>query len=267
MAGQSFDTAPPLTLLQRTKDLLITLILWGYFTIGFCLIFAPIYLLAMIFAQDRQRVFQWLNSFFFKSFFTLCRTMIPNHRWHIDPQVRRIRGAIILCNHISYLDSILMVSLYPQHTTIAKARLFNIPLFGRNLDTAGYIPSTGEGRLGQKQQQRLERLPDFLSRGGNLFLFPEGTRSRNGRIGPLQKGGFKIARMCKATIQVVSIRKTQRLFEPGRFLFHTNRDNIIEVKLEATLNPDYDHPDFSIDVLMQQVIDLMAHKPGSLNPP
>lgn len=244
--------------MKRAKDLLITLILWGYFTLGFFIFFAPIHLLAFLFAKERQRAAQKLNSYFFKGFFSLCRLLIPNQRWCIDPAVRRIRNAIILCNHISYLDSILLVSLFPKHTTIAKARLFAIPLLGQNLDMAGYIPSSAAGRHGQKMQRRLDQLPDFLAQGGNLILFPEGTRSRTGKVGPLQKGGFKIARLCRATICVVAIRNTNRLFEPGRFLFHTGLSNTIEVKLTATLTPDYDHPDFSIDSLMDQVRERMS---------
>lgn len=262
MAGQAPDrTSAPLPgngWLARLKDLLITLALWGYFTLGFCLFFAPVYLLAIIFAKQRQRAIQRLNSYFLKGFFGLCRLLVPKQHWHIDPEVRHIRGAIVLANHISYLDSILMVSLFTRHTTIAKARLFDIPFLGLNLNLAGYIPSDATRRHGLKLQQRIERLPDYLAQGGNLILFPEGTRSRTGQVGPFQKGGFKLARMCQAPIKVVTIHNTNGLFEPGRFLFHTEGRNAIEVKLAATLTPDYHQPDFSLETLMEQVHQLMA---------
>lgn len=262
MAGQAPDsTSAPLpgnSWMSRAKAVLITLTLWAYFLLGFCLYFAPFFLLAAIFTPARQQAAQKLNSRYFKGFFWLCRLLIPKHRWHIDPEIDRIRGAMVLANHISYLDSILMVSLFERHTTIAKARLFDFPFLGMNLNMAGYIPSSATGRHGQKMQQRIEALPGYLAQGGNLILFPEGTRSRTGNIGPYEKGGFKVARMCKAPIKVVSIRNTHRLFEPGRFLFHTERSNTIEVKLEGTLTPDYNHPNFSIDALMQEVHQLMA---------
>jgi 1-acyl-sn-glycerol-3-phosphate acyltransferase len=247
--------------MARLKDLIITLALWGYFTLGFCLIFAPFYLWVFLFAKNKQPAFQQLNSRFLKGFFALCRLLIPKQQWHIDPDVRRIRGAIVLCNHISYLDSILMVSLFARHTTIAKAQLFTIPLMGLNLHMAGYIPSSAQGRHGHILQQRLDRLPDFMAGGGNLILFPEGTRSRTGQVGPFHKGGFKIARMCQAPIKVVTIRNTNHLFPPDRFLFHTSGANTIEVKLAGTLTPDYGHPDFSIQALMDQTRQLLARAP------
>lgn len=245
--------------MARLKDLLITLALWGYFTLGFCIFFSPFFLWSLLFAQNRQFAIQKLNSYFLKGFFKLCRLLIPKVRWHIDPQVHRIRGAVIIANHVSYLDSILMVSLFARHNTIAKARLFDIPLFRLNLNSAGYIPSNATGRNSLKMQQRVEQLPDYLSQGGNLILFPEGTRSRTGIVNPFQKGGFKIARICKAPLKVVVIHNTDHLFEPGRFLFNTCQHNTITVKLVATLTPDYRQPGFSLNTLMEQVRQLMAN--------
>ena len=55
---------------------------------------------------------------------------------------------------------------------------------------------------------------DYLSSGGNLFIFPEGTRSRDGKIGKFNDGAFKIAKRFEAPIKVLQIKNTNGLFTP-----------------------------------------------------
>jgi 1-acyl-sn-glycerol-3-phosphate acyltransferase len=239
--------------LQWLKDMAITLALWGYFTAGFALLFGPFYLLALLFAKERSAAFQNLNSRFNAGFFRICRFLIPGYRWQIDPRVREIRSAVIVCNHLSYLDSILLISLFRRHTTIAKDRLFRIPVLGRLLVFSGYIPSSGGGRFADLLLNSLDTIAATLDAGGNIIVFPEGTRSRNGRMGELQKGAFKIARYCKAPIKVLRISNTDRLFMPGRFLFNTCAASTIDLKLVQEIIPDYESSAFSITQLMAQV--------------
>ncbi len=241
------------------KDVGITLVLWGYFTIGFVLLFFPFYLLAFLFAKERTAAFQNLNSRFYDGFFRICRCLIPSHQWRIDPAVRDIHSSVVVCNHVSYLDSILLISLFRRHTTIAKDRLFHIPVFSRLLVLSGYIPSSGSGRFADLLINSLDTITATLKVGGNVIVFPEGTRSRDGRVAALQKGAFKIARYCKAPINVLKISNTDQLFMPGKFLFHTCTANTIELKFIAEIMPEYDSSDFSMQQLMAQVRDALKN--------
>lgn len=249
---------------RRLKDLIVTLCLWAYFTVGFVVLFAPFYLLAFFLATDRQSAFQRLNSFFYRVFFSLCRLIIPRHKWDIHPSVRAVRSAIIVCNHLSYLDSILLVSLYSKHTTIAKDRLFAIPILGSILKLSGYIPSSGRGRYADLLLNSLEAISANLEQGGNVIVFPEGTRSRDGRVGDLQKGVFKIAKYCKAPIKVLKVANTDKLFPPGKFLFNTCADNTITLSLVSDLMPDYENTKFSTKDLIVEVHALLD---GNTNQP
>jgi 1-acyl-sn-glycerol-3-phosphate acyltransferase len=151
-----------------------------------------------------------------------------------------------------------MVSLFPRLTTIAKARLFDIPIFGRVLALSGYIPSSGAGVHATLLMNSLDTLTAHFARGGNLVVFPEGTRSRDGEVGPFNKGAFKIARKYDVPLNLLKIRNTDKLFMPGKFLFNTGRPNSIRVDLVSTLHPDYGHPDFSMKTLMEEVHRLIA---------
>ncbi len=239
------------------RDLSVTLILWCYYTLGFVLFFAPFYLFAYCFTPKRQDAFQKLNHIFYKGFFGLIKALIPSCGWQIPKAVREIRSSVIVCNHRSYIDPILLISIYARHTTIAKARLFSIPVFGKMLALSGYLPSTARGRFADLMVDCMANMDGFLASGGNVFIFPEGTRSRDGRIGSLNKGAFKLAKICKAPIKVLFIENTDKLLTPGKFLFNAHRPNTIAVSLVGELNPDYRSHQFSINGLMAEVQSLL----------
>ncbi|MBF0100251.1 MAG: 1-acyl-sn-glycerol-3-phosphate acyltransferase [Desulfobacterales bacterium] len=175
----------------------------------------------------------------------------PSHQWHIDEQVRHISSSVIVSNHLSYLDPLLFISLLKKQKTIVKSKFFNIPIFGNMLAWFGYVPSDAYGKHSQIMIKNMETMSDYLSSGGNLFIFPEGTRSKDGNINILNPGAFKIAKRCRAPIQVVWIANTDHLFRPGKFLFNTGISNHIVVKRIDTLYPDqYDQVSISELTLM-----------------
>jgi len=238
---------------KRIVDLLITLIIWIYFIPGFLLFFSPLYLVAFIFSSNRNIAFQRLNNLFYKSFFCLVRALVPRLKIRVQDAVTSIRSSVIVCNHLSYLDPILLISLFPKHKTIVKGIFFKMPVFGWMLKTSGYIPSSSGENASSGIIENMERMGDYLSSGGNLFIFPEGTRSRDGKIGRFNDGAFKIARRFGASIKVLQIKNTNSLFTPGKFLFNTCNQKTIEVRLIENLNPDYKSDTFSMSGLVDQV--------------
>jgi 1-acyl-sn-glycerol-3-phosphate acyltransferase len=246
----------------RSIDLLVTILLWLYFTLGFVALAGPLYLFGAIFLRHRHAFFQIVNHHFYRGFFLLCRLFAPMQAWHVDPAIRSLRASVIVCNHISYLDSILLIALFPRHTTIVKNRLFHIPILGWVLTLSGYLPASVQGRVADLMVARLGAIPDHLAAGGNLFVFPEGTRRRDGTIGPFNNGAFKIAKFCRAPIAVLFVRHSEKLFRPGRFLFNTCEPNTIKLELLEILTPCYDGEGFSLSALMQQVRGLMEKQAG-----
>ncbi|OQY12569.1 MAG: hypothetical protein B6I31_02940 [Desulfobacteraceae bacterium 4572_19] len=245
---------------SRLVDFAVTVIIWVYFTLGFILFFSPFYLYSYLFSKNRKLSFQALNHKFYQGFFLLFRIFAPYHKWDINENVRNIKSSVIVCNHLSYLDPLIMISLYKQHTTIVKARFFNYLIFGKMITVSGYIPSSTMGGLGNIMIQRIEKIPQFLQNGGNLFIFPEGTRSKTGKIGEFNKGAFKIAKLAKAPIKVISIQNTDKLFKPGKFFFQTMLANKIQIKLENSIEPDYSDSNFSLNGLINTVYEILEKK-------
>ena len=246
--------------LKPVADFTITVILWTYYIVGFLVFFSPFYLYAFFFSVRREEAFQKLNWLLHRSFFSLLRTIVPKVKWHIAEDVSAIRSSIIVANHLSFLDPILFVSLFEKQKTVVNIGYFRFPVFGWILKTSGYIPSMTEGLFTENMIHQIEKMKDYLSAGGNLFVFPEGTRSRNGRIGPFDRGAFRIARLCHAPIKVVLIRNTHQLYPPGSFSFNTCAENVIETELAGSLEQDYESDAFSLHGLMAEALSLMEGK-------
>ncbi len=233
-------------------DLFITLLLWSYFLFGSIVFFFLFYIPAYIFAENRVTAFQNLNHLHMKNFFTLTRWLVPHTEFAIQKEVRKINSSVIVCNHLSYLDPILLISLLPRLRTIVKSTFFKVPFFGWLLKNSGYVPSAPSEMLGPAMINNLESIKEHLAAGGNLFVFPEGTRSRKGNMMPFNKGVFSIARYCDAPLKLIFIKDTNKLFPPGSFSFNTRDFNKIKVELIGSLEPDYQGNNFSISAVADQ---------------
>jgi 1-acyl-sn-glycerol-3-phosphate acyltransferase len=239
--------------IKHSIDFWVTVIAWLYFTLGYCLLFSPFYLFSSWFSKNPEDSFQKLNHRFLKSFFFVLRIISPRLKIHIDDSVYSIRSSVILCNHISYLDPILLISLFEKQKTVVKNTFLKVPILAWLVKTSGYLFQTTEETFTPLLLERVEHLENYLRSKGNIFIFPEGTRSRNGKIGRLKKGAFTLAKRCRAPIQVLMIKNTNKLFEPGKFLLNTCVPNTIEVKRIMSIQPEYDSDAFSIQTLIEQV--------------
>jgi 1-acyl-sn-glycerol-3-phosphate acyltransferase len=246
---------------KNISDFVVTIVIWIYYIMGFLVLFSPFYLFAFFFSARREEAFQRWNHRLHRILFFLLRILVPSVKWHISEEVKALRSCMILANHLSFLDSIFFVSLFEKQKTIAKSDYFRYPVFGWILRTSGYIPSAGEGLFTVSMVNQIKNMKDYLASGGNLFIFPEGTRSRDRRIGPFDQGAFKIARLCDASpIKVALIRNTDKLFPPDRFLFNTGSEHAITVELAGSIDPDYKSDAFSLSGLMAEARSLMERK-------
>ncbi|MFT5699150.1 MAG: 1-acyl-sn-glycerol-3-phosphate acyltransferase [Desulforhopalus sp.] len=241
-------------------DCIVTLVCWAWFIFGFIIFFSWFYLAAALFTKDPELYFQRLNSHFYQIFFRIVGLTAPRQRMVIDEKIANIRSSVIVCNHLSYLDPLLLIALFRQQKTIVKSRFFGMPIFGWVISKSGYLPASSEGQFAGMMIRQMETMDSYLKGGGNLFIFPEGTRSRDGKMGTLNKGAFKIARMYRVPIYVLEIRNTDKLFTPGKFFFNTRINNDISVKIIDCIESDHKTPPPSTAVLEQRVRQAFGEK-------
>ena len=247
-------------IIHRIWNFSTTVILWTYFLFGYLFLLALLYVPAIIIAKNMATALQNINHVHLRCFFALTRALIRRTKFEIPDQVRELRSCVIVCNHLSYLDPILLVSIYPRHLTIVKSTFFKVPIFGWFLKSTGYIPSAPNEMMGAAMINNLEAIKKHLADGGILFVFPEGTRSRDGKLAAFNKGVFSIARYCRAPINLVLIRNTNLLFRRGYFSFNTRVFNTIKLELIGTLEPDFKSYDFSVSAITENVRKLFEKK-------
>lgn len=115
---------------------------------------------------------------------------------------------LIVSNHVSYLDPVLLGAFIPRRTAcLAKEELFKILGLGWLLRTWGVMPV----KRGFADRTAIRRAEEVLNRGGALLMFPEGTRSRNARLQPGQTGAAFVALRCGAPVLPVGISGTQHV--------------------------------------------------------
>lgn len=109
---------------------------------------------------------------------------------------------IIMSTHNSHFDiPVLMQEIPQQLRIVGKKSLFKIPVFGWYLSAAGYVCVDRDSRT--QAFDSLNRAADMVGAGMPLLIFPEGTRSPGGGLGPFKKGGFVVA--LKAQVPIIPV--------------------------------------------------------------
>ncbi len=237
-------------------DVFVTIVLWTYFTIGFVLFSLPFYATALFFSKDRRIAFQKLNHRFFKGFLWLMRAIVPGLTIEVDKRIPGLCSCVVVSNHRSYLDPLIFIGSFEKQSTIVKSDFFRVPVLGRVIKAAGYIPSEAGSDLSSLIVERIDWMPEYMAGGGVVFVFPEGTRNRDKGLKPFNIGAFKIARRCSVPVEVVCITNTEKLFAPGRFLFNTCVENRIDVRWIGSIVPD-DSGHFPVARLMEESRQMM----------
>src|SRR5439155_26919055 len=103
------------------------------------------------------------------------------------------RAYVYMSNHQSHLDIPMLYATLPSPTIrmLGKKELFQIPIWGKGLRAAEFIEVDRSNHA--KAVKSIEYAARLVQDGVSIYLAPEGTPSRDGRIGSLKKGGFHLA--------------------------------------------------------------------------
>jgi 1-acyl-sn-glycerol-3-phosphate acyltransferase len=124
---------------------------------------------------------------------------------------------VFMCNHQSALDIYTLLAFLPlSFKWVAKRQLFRIPFIGWSMNRAGYISIDRENP--REALKSIEEAAGKIREGMNIIIFPEGTRSLDGKLLPFKKGGFTLALRAMVPIVPIGIYGTSRLQPKGSFI-------------------------------------------------
>jgi len=132
--------------------------------------------------------------------------------------VQRHRAAVYCVNHASNIEPpilfMVLKALHPKLVVLYKAELRKaLPVLKRAWDVVGFVPIERGSRA--RSMQAIETAAAALRGGKSFLIFPEGTRSRTGKLLPFKKGGFIMAIKGGATIVPVAIQGTSAAMRKG----------------------------------------------------
>jgi 1-acyl-sn-glycerol-3-phosphate acyltransferase len=130
--------------------------------------------------------------------------------------VPRTGGVLLVANHQSYLDPVLIsVHLSRPVSFMARASLFTHPLFARFITNLHAFPvRLGEGDIGAIKETIRQ-----LNAGNAVNIYPEGSRTETGEIGPIEKGIALIIRRANVPVVPVAIDGSFQAWPKGQKLF------------------------------------------------
>lgn len=166
--------------------------------------------------KNKLKIFHFLRSAFNKS---QIHVNVHVRKYYRNEQNERFeKPAVVIANHHSVIDALLMQSLNPKLILMANDWVFNSPFMGPIVRMGGFIPKSAG------YDKNLVQIKELIANGYSIVIFPQGSRSETAEIGRFHKGAFYIAEELKLDIVPIIIHGTafvqgktdSFLLKPGR---------------------------------------------------
>jgi 1-acyl-sn-glycerol-3-phosphate acyltransferase len=192
-------------------DVVIAAVLWGLGLLWLLPMMTLMMLVALVVPSDRT---EWLSRLY-------CRgqVLVTGSRWRaeVDPTVRPDTPYLFAQNHVNLLDHVTMYPATPHFKQgIELEGHFRIPVYGWFMKQRGTI---GVRRGDRRMFRHLKaRMAEELAAGHSLLVFPEGTRTTTGRVGPFKAGMFRLARDLGVPVVPVAVTGMYEVLRKGSWL-------------------------------------------------
>lgn len=206
---------------------IVSLIIWAFWaaaTIVFAFLAIPIWLITLPF--DRRGVVLHYASSLWGYMYALVN---PYWTIHFEGRnnIRNDQAVIIISNHQSLADIMVLYGLLKNFKWVSKIQNFRIPFLGFVMRLNRYIEV--DRMKGRSYLKMLNRCEEEINRGNSVLIFPEGTRSSDGKLQRFREGAFRLAVKLKVPIVPVIIDGTHEALPKKGFIFRKRKKIIVRV--------------------------------------
>lgn len=136
---------------------------------------------------------------------------------NVDPH----RSYVVVANHESNLDIMACFLALPLPIRfLAKRELFRVPILASAMRAIGIVEVDRHARMAVHEQIN-SQARELVAAGRSVIVYPEGTRTRRGELGPFKKGAFTMAIATQLPILPVTIGDTRKIWPPGSWLIRS----------------------------------------------
>lgn len=187
------------------------LVLWAIWSV-FCISFSFIVYLITF----RQRNTVWLSKYMWAP----LAVSIPGEKLTVikNDNIDYSKPHIFIANHQSYLDIPSIIKAVDSLLYfVAKKELKKLPFLGWYISISGMIFVDRSNR--KKSVESMKRAAQMVRDGKSVLTFPEGTRTKTGKILPFKKGAFLLAIDAGVPIVPIAISGTGNIFPSNKIVF------------------------------------------------
>ena len=204
---------------NRASAALVSILIWVIGTaMTILLSFAMFFAAVLLYPFDKKRKAAHAQCYWWSDILTRF-----NPYWNVKVKglenIDRKKTYVVVVNHQSLADIVVLYRIKMQFKWVAKASLFKVPFVGWSLSLAKHIRLTRGKFTSIKKVYR--EAAEWLRKGVSVLFFPEGTRSRTDEMNEFQNGAFKLAIKEKRHILPISINGTRDAIPRGSWLFKT----------------------------------------------
>ncbi|EPJ5580530.1 lysophospholipid acyltransferase family protein [Citrobacter farmeri] len=196
--------------LNRLWRIAMTGFCFALFGLGGLLLSVVWFNVLLVFVWDnprRRRIARRSIAASFRLFLAVTRVLgVLDYQMKGVDILRQERGCLVVANHPTLIDYVLLASVMPETDCLVKSALLKNPFLSGVVRAADYLVNSQADALLPASQQR-------LAQGDTILIFPEGTRTRPGETMTLQRGAANIAVRCGSDIRVVTIHCSQRMLD------------------------------------------------------
>ncbi|MFN8544088.1 MAG: lysophospholipid acyltransferase family protein [Candidatus Binatia bacterium] len=236
----------------------VSAIFWAFLTLSSAALFpVAVVIWALTVSVDRRLVLLHRFTCFWASLYTWL-----NPAWPVRIEGRRriCPGDVyvMVANHQSFLDILVLFRLFVHFKWVSKIENFRVPCIGWNMSLNRYIKlRRGDRRSVAEMMAACEQA---LAGGSSVMMFPEGTRSVDGRLKPFKPGAFALALRARVPLLPIVVEGTANALPKRGFVLRGRHP--IRVRVLAPI-PYSTFAGDSAEALATRVHDLFAAELGA----